>query len=156
MSLALLPVRVTCEIGSAEPAASAAAIGLHYSCVQLFCSCVAEPAFDVASTLPSQFYSWDNTASFQVEMHTDLNRLRPRSVPPTEVWGNISNYCIPVRVHYWSRQFRPALLSVCLMASVSLPSKWVRKDRLTASVAVLLIARWLSVVDYRKVRQSGS
>jgi len=63
-SPALLPVRVTCETGSAEPAASAAAIGLQYSCVQLICSCMTEPAFDVASASPSQFYSWDNVAIF--------------------------------------------------------------------------------------------
>jgi len=40
--------------------------------LQLFCSCMAQPVFDVASASPSQFYSWDNTAFFQVGQHTDL------------------------------------------------------------------------------------
>jgi len=52
-----------------------------------------------------------------------------------------------------ARQFGPAPLSVCLMASLSLPAEGVRKGCLTVSVAVVLIARWLSVGDYRKVRR---
>ena len=37
------------------------------------------------------------------------------------------------------------------MASLSLPTKEVKEGRL--AVSVLLIARWLSVGDYRQVRQ---
>jgi len=55
-------------------------IGLHYSSVQLFCSCTAEPAFDVASASPSQFDSWDDTEICSGRKDTDLDQLRPRRV----------------------------------------------------------------------------
>ena len=73
-------------------------IGLHYSCVQLFCSCVAEPAFDVASASPSQFYSWDNTAIFLGrKAHRSWPTPTTQSVPLTEVWGI---YRITATIHF--------------------------------------------------------
>jgi len=96
----------------------------HYSCVQLFCSCVAEPAFNVASasvTQPVLFL-------VQYAIFSGRKAHRPTTVTDcdhgecSDDWSlrDISNYChcISVRVHDWSR---PAPLLVCLtlMASLS-------------------------------------
>jgi len=87
-SPALLPVRVTCETGSAEPAASAPA----YAYTTAVCSCFAVVWQNQHSTLHQC-----HTASFILgtirqffpgrKAHRPWPTPTTESVPPTEVWG---------------------------------------------------------------------
>jgi len=102
------------------------------------CISVTQPVLSLGQYC--QFFAGRNVP--RLRLRTVLYRSRSSTD-----WSlrHISNYChcIPVTVHDSSQAVQAGPSSACLMACLSLPAKGVREGRLTASVAVLLIARWL-------------